>query len=35
MYSLLPIKEEEKVAKDLLMKKSLGLVIHVVKAKNY
>jgi ferrous iron transport protein B len=34
MYSLLPITEEEKVARDLLIRKSLGLAIHVVEAKN-
>lgn len=34
MYSLLPITEEEKVARDLLMLKSVNLAIHVVEAKN-
>jgi ferrous iron transport protein B len=34
MYSLLPITEEEKVARDLLMRDSLALAIHVVEAKN-
>jgi ferrous iron transport protein B len=34
MYSLLPITEEEKVARDLLMRDSLSLAIHVVEAKN-
>jgi len=34
MYSLLPITEEEKVARDLLMRKSVSLAIHVVEAKN-
>lgn len=34
MYSLLPIPEEERVARDLLLTKTLDLVIHVVDAKN-
>lgn len=34
MYSLLPITEEEKVARDLLMQESVNLAIHVVEAKN-
>lgn len=34
MYSLLPITEEEKVARDLLLRDSLSLAIHVVEAKN-
>jgi ferrous iron transport protein B len=34
MYSLLPITEEEKVARDLLLRDSLALAIHVVEAKN-
>lgn len=34
MYSLLPISEEERVARDLLFKESLNLVIHVVDAKH-
>jgi ferrous iron transport protein B len=34
MYSFLPITEEEKVARDLLMRNSVKLAIHVVEAKN-
>ncbi|MBL1173638.1 FeoB small GTPase domain-containing protein [Pantanalinema sp. GBBB05] len=34
MYSLLPITEEEKVARDLLLSTAMNLVIHVVDAKN-
>jgi ferrous iron transport protein B len=34
MYSLLPITEEEKVARDLLLSEPVDLVIHVVDAKN-
>ena len=34
MYSLVPISEEEKVARDLLLQESLVAVIHVVDAKN-
>lgn len=34
MYSLLPITEEEKVARDLLLFQSFDVVIHVVDAKN-
>lgn len=34
MYSLMPISEEEKVARDLLFAKQPELVIHVVDAKN-
>ncbi|MEL7078821.1 MAG: FeoB small GTPase domain-containing protein [Cyanobacteria bacterium J06648_1] len=34
MYSLVPISEEEKVARDLLLQESLDLVIHVIDAKN-
>jgi ferrous iron transport protein B len=34
MYSLLPITEEEKVARDLLLHTEMNLVIHVVDAKN-
>jgi ferrous iron transport protein B len=34
MYSLLPITEEEKVARDLLLKEPMDLVIHVVDGKN-
>ena len=34
MYSLLPITEEEKVARDLLLSESFALAIHVVDAKN-
>lgn len=34
MYSLLPITEEEKVARDLLLGESFALAIHVVDAKN-
>jgi ferrous iron transport protein B len=34
LYSLLPITEEERVARDLLMKSSLALAIHVVEAKS-
>ncbi|BAY10166.1 FeoB small GTPase domain-containing protein [Calothrix sp. NIES-2098] len=34
MYSLLPISEEEKVARDLLFVESVAAVIHVVDGKN-
>lgn len=34
MYSLIPITEEEKVSRDLLMGEWFDLVIHVVDAKN-
>jgi ferrous iron transport protein B len=34
MYSLLPITEEERVSRDLLLSESVDLVIHVVDAKN-
>lgn len=34
MYSLLPISEEEKVARDLLLTEPITAVIHVVDAKN-
>lgn len=34
MYSLLPITEEERVARDLLLNEPVDLVIHVVDAKN-
>jgi ferrous iron transport protein B len=34
MYSLLPITEEEKVARDLLLVEPVAAVIHVVDAKN-
>ncbi len=34
MYSLIPITEEEKVSRDLLMNESFDLVVHVVDAKN-
>ncbi len=34
MYSLMPISEEEKVARDLLLTEPLAAVIHVVDAKN-
>ena len=34
MYSLVPISEEEKVARDLLLQESLDAVIHVIDAKN-
>ncbi|WP_427159094.1 FeoB small GTPase domain-containing protein [Aliinostoc sp. HNIBRCY26] len=34
MYSLLPISEEEKVARDLLLIEPVAAVIHVVDAKN-
>lgn len=34
MYSLIPISDEERVARDLLFKDSLAAVIHVVDAKN-
>ncbi len=34
MYSLLPITEEEKVARDLLLAEPIDLVIHVLDAKN-
>lgn len=34
MYSLLPVTEEEKVARDILMDERPGIVIHVADAKN-
>ena len=34
MYSLLPITEEEKVARDLLLQETINLAIHVIDAKN-
>jgi ferrous iron transport protein B len=34
MYSLMPISEEEKVARDLLLTEPVAAVIHVVDAKN-
>ena len=34
MYSLLPITEEEKVARDLLLSEPVDVVIHVLDAKN-
>jgi ferrous iron transport protein B len=34
MYSLLPITEEEKVARNILLKEKLAVVIHIVDAKN-
>jgi ferrous iron transport protein B len=34
MYSLLPITEEERVSRDLLLSESVDVVIHVVDAKN-
>lgn len=34
MYSLLPITEEERVARNILIKESPHLVIHVIDAKN-
>lgn len=34
IYSLLPITEEEKVSRDLLLRESVDLVIHVLDAKN-
>jgi ferrous iron transport protein B len=34
LYSLLPITEEEKVARDLLLREAVDLAIHVVDAKN-
>lgn len=34
MYSLIPITEEEKVSRDLLMNEWFDLVVHVVDAKN-
>ncbi|MFH1854703.1 MAG: FeoB small GTPase domain-containing protein [Candidatus Omnitrophota bacterium] len=34
MYSLLPITEEEKVARSILFHESPGIVIHVIDAKN-
>ena len=34
MYSLVPISEEEKVARDLLLQESFDVVIHVIDAKN-
>jgi ferrous iron transport protein B len=34
MYSLVPISEEEQVARNLLLQESLDVVVHVVDAKN-
>jgi ferrous iron transport protein B len=34
MYTLMPISEEEKVARDILISSSSALVLHVVDAKN-
>lgn len=34
MYSLIPITEEERVARDLVLSQKMDLVIHVVDAKN-
>lgn len=34
MYSLVPISEEEQVARDLLLRESLDLAVHLVDAKN-
>lgn len=34
MYSLLPITEEERVARDILLKEKPDIVIHIVDAKN-
>ncbi|WP_239005372.1 FeoB small GTPase domain-containing protein [Gloeothece citriformis] len=34
MYSLVPITEEERVARDLLLKEPIDLAIHVLDAKN-
>lgn len=34
MYSLIPITEEERVARDLILKETMDLVIHVVDAKH-
>jgi len=34
MYSLLPISEEERVARTLLLREKLSIVIHIVDAKN-
>lgn len=34
MYSLVPISEEEQVARDLLLRESIDVAIHVVDAKN-
>ncbi|ELS00737.1 small GTP-binding protein domain protein [Xenococcus sp. PCC 7305] len=34
MYSLIPITEEERVARNLILKESMDLVIHVVDAKH-
>ena len=34
MYSLLPITDEEKVARDLLLKEPIALALHVVDGKN-
>ncbi len=34
MYSLLPITEEERVARNILIKEKPGIVIHIVDAKN-
>jgi len=34
MYSLLPITEEERVARSMLLKEKLDVVIHIIDAKN-
>jgi len=34
MYSLLPVTEEERVARDVLLEQNPGLVVHIVDAKN-
>ncbi len=34
MYSLLPISEEERVARNILLQEKPGIVIHIVDAKN-
>ncbi|PLX86035.1 MAG: ferrous iron transport protein B [Desulfuromonas sp.] len=34
MYSLLPITEEERVARDILLQETAGVVLHVVDARN-
>lgn len=34
MYSLIPITEEERVTRDLLLREDISLAIHVVEAKN-
>ncbi len=34
MYSIMALSEEEKVARDILLKEKIELIIHVIDAKN-